>query len=102
MRSALVASRNVPAIQAFQQVSAEVGVDKIGEFVNNVGIDYGKDLFESYAIGGGITVDPLTMSAAYATFGRGGYYIEPYAYTKIVYLETGESINNRVEKTRYE
>ena len=100
MRSALVASRNVPAIQAFQQVSAEVGVDKIGEFVNNVGIDYGKDLFESYAIGGGITVDPLTMSAAYATFGRGGYYIEPYAYTKIVYLETGESINNRVEKKR--
>lgn len=100
MRSALVGSRNVPAVQAFQQVKNEVGEDKIAEFVHNLGIDYGDNLYESYAIGGGVYVDPLTMSAAYATFGRGGYYIEPYSFTKIVYLETEDVYTHRVEKKR--
>lgn len=100
MRSALVGSRNVPAVQAFQQVKNEVGEEKIAEFVHNLGIDYGDTLYESYAIGGGVYVDPLTMSAAYATFGRGGYYIEPYSFTKIVYLETEEVYTHRVVKTK--
>lgn len=100
MRSALVGSRNVPAVQAFQQVVQKVGIDKIGEFVHSLGIDYGDTIYESYAIGGGIYSDPLTMSAAYAAFGRGGYYIEPYSFTKITYLETGETYNHKVEKTR--
>ena len=30
-------------------------------------------------------VSPLDMAAAYGTFARGGYYIEPYTFTKIVY-----------------
>lgn len=100
MRAALVGSRNVPAVQAFQQVKQEVGEDKIAEFVHNLGIDYGDTLYESYAIGGGVYVDPLTMSAAYATFGRGGYYIEPYSFTKIIYLETEDVYTHRVEKKR--
>lgn len=100
MRSALVASRNIPAVQAYQQVAAKVGVDKIGEFVHSLGIDYGDTLYESYAIGGGIYSDPVTMSAAYAAFGRGGYYIEPYTFTKIVYLETGKPYTHQVERTR--
>jgi len=84
MRAALVDSRNVTAVQAYQQVVNEVGEDKISDFVHNLGINYGDRLYESYAIGGGIEVDPLTMSAAYAAFGRGGYYIKPYSFTKIV------------------
>lgn len=100
MRAALVASRNVPAVQAFQQVSQEVGKDKIAEFAHSLGINYGKDLFESAAIGGFDGVDPLTMSAAYATFGRGGYYIQPYSFTKIVYLEDDKVTPHKVERVR--
>lgn len=100
MRSALVQSLNVPAVQAFQQVAKEAGKDKIAEFVHNLGINYGDDLYESYAIGGGFGTDPLSMSAAYAAFGRGGYYIEPYAFTKIRYLENDYEYPHKVEKTR--
>lgn len=100
MRYALMDSRNVPAVQAFQQVANEVGMDKIGDFAHSLGIDYGDTLYESYAIGGGIYTDPLTMSAAYSAFGRGGYYIEPYAFTKVVYLETDEEWNHPVERTK--
>lgn len=100
MRAALVDSRNVTAVQAYQQVAKEVGADKIADFVHSLGIDYGDQLFESYAIGGGVYTDPLTMSAAYAAFGRGGYYIEPYAFTKVVYLENDKTYNHSVEKTR--
>ncbi len=100
MRSALVQSRNVPALQAFQQVVKEVGADKIADFAHSLGIDYGKDLFESMALGGIECADPLTMSAAYAAFGRGGVYIAPYSFTKIVYLENDEVYNHSVERNR--
>ena len=100
MRRALVNSRNVPAIQAFQQVENEVGLDKIADFAHSLGIDYGDSLYESAGLGGFDGTNPLSMSAAYAAFGRGGIYIEPYAYTKIVYIETEETINRPVEQSR--
>lgn len=96
MRDALVDSRNIPALQAFQQVDK----DKIKEFVHNLGIDYGKELYEASSIGGQEGVNPLQMSAAYAAFGRGGYYIEPYSFTKIVYLENEKEYNYKYTKTR--
>lgn len=106
MRQALSESRNIPAVQAFQAVDK----NKISEFVHNLGIDYCKydkngnaydcNLYESYAIGGGIDVSPVDMAAAYGAFARGGYYIEPYAYTKIIYKETDEVVENRKEKVQ--
>lgn len=93
MRSALYKSRNIPAVQAFQQVDKE----KIAEFVHNLGIDYGDELYEAYAIGGIDGITPLDLSAAYAAFGRGGYYIEPHSFTKITYNDTGE-----VQEFKYE
>ena len=104
MRQALARSRNIPAVQAFQAVDKE----KISEFVHNLGIDYYQydtngnvkdtNLYESYAIGGGIDLSPLEMAAAYSTFGRQGYYIEPYSYTKIVFKETDEVYEHKYEK----
>lgn len=104
MRQALVQSRNIPALQAFQAVDK----NKIAEFVNNCGIDYYKydskgnvtdeNLYESYAIGGGMEVSPLDMAAAYGTFARGGTYIEPYSFTKIIYEETDEVYERKPEK----
>lgn len=106
MRTALVESRNVPAVQAFQAVSKT----KISEFVNNVGIDYcdyDKDgnpidcnLYESYAIGGGLELSPEDMAAAYGTFARNGYYIEPYSYTKVIFRETDEVYEHKYEKVQ--
>lgn len=102
MRYALQDSRNVPAVQAFQQVVDKVGLDKIEDFAHGLGIDYGDTLYESAAIGGVECADPLSMSAAYATFGRGGYYIEPYSFTKIVYLDDDatEPYVHKVERVK--
>ena len=99
MRTALIESRNIPALLAFQQVYAE-NPDYISDFVHSLGIDYGSDLFESASIGGFEGISPIEMSAAYATFGRGGYYIEPYSYTKAVITETGEVFEYKYEKER--
>lgn len=100
MRRALVNSRNIPAIQAMQQVAAEVGMDQIAEFASSLGIDYGDELYESAGLGGSGGSNPLSMSAAYAAFGRGGIYIEPYTFTRIVYTETEEEYTHPVERTR--
>ena len=96
MRQALIQSRNIPAVQAFQAVDK----NKIAEFSHACGINYGDTLYESYAIGGGMTVSPLDMAAAYGTFARGGYYIEPYTYTKIILQETDEVIEHKPEKVQ--
>ena len=97
LSSVLIDSRNVPAVQAFQQVDKS----KISEFVHGLGIDYGDDLYESMAIGGMSNgISPIENSAAYSTFARGGYYIEPYSYSKIVYLENGKEEEYKYTKKK--
>ncbi len=89
MRYGLVDSRNVPALLAFKKVMQK---DKnlIPNYLKSVGIDYGNDLVESSAIGTSFVTNPMTLSAAYGVFARGGYYIKPYSYTKVTNLETGK------------
>ncbi len=99
MRDALVASRNIPALLAFQQV-AEVDLGYIEDFVHNLGIDYGANLYESASIGGFDGVSPIELSAAYAAFGRDGYYIEPYSVTKVVIIDTEETVEHKYTKER--
>lgn len=99
MRTALIESRNIPALKAFQAVYKE-NPDYIIDFVHSLGIDYGADLYESASIGGFEGISPIQMSAAYAAFGRGGYYIEPYSYTKLEIIETGEIIEYKSEKEK--
>ena len=99
MRSALVNSRNIPALLTFQKVYKE-NPDYIINFVHSLGIDYGKDLFEAAAIGGFDGVSPLEMSAAYAAFGRDGYYIKPYGLTKVEVLELGKTYDYKYEKVQ--
>lgn len=100
LKDALSQSRNTTALQAFHQVDK----GQIKEFLNRLGIDednYGDDLFESYSIGGlpkGLS--PIESAAAYSTFARKGYYIEPYSYKKITNTETEETIEYKYEMVR--
>lgn len=99
MRFALKDSRNIPALRVFKEVY-KLNPDIIKDFVHSVGIDYGNDLFEASAIGGFDGVSPLQLSAAYASFGRGGYYIKPYGYTKVINNTTGKEYTNSYNKTQ--
>lgn len=87
---ALAQSRNIPALQAFQATTQKQKY----EFITNLGITpelHNGQILESSAIGALTGISPLKLSAAYGTFARGGYYIEPYSFTKIVYNDTGET-----------
>ena len=90
LRQALATSRNIPALKAFQQVDNK----KIIEFVTNLGIkpeiSNGR-IHEAHSLGAFTGVSPLQMAAAYAAFGNGGYYNEPYSVTRVVDRTTGES-----------
>lgn len=100
MRYALEDSRNIPALLAFKKVAA-LDQTLIENFVHSVGIDYGDTLYESASIGGlPKGVSPLELAAAYATFGRGGYYIEPYSYTRVVNTETNEDKTSSYTKQK--
>ena len=96
MRVALMQSRNIPAVQAFQLVDP----NNISRFVRSMGIDYGPYLFESAALGGFDGMSPLQMAAAYATFATGGYYIEPHSFTKITYRSDGSVFEVKPRKER--
>ncbi|GGB54591.1 hypothetical protein GCM10011409_35250 [Lentibacillus populi] len=80
MRRALEWSRNIPALKAFQAV----GKDQAQEFASGLGINI-DSIYESAAIGGFDGVSPLQMAGAYAAFGNGGTYHEPFTVKKIVF-----------------
>ena len=99
MRSALINSRNIPALRAFKEVNKETK-NYIEDFAHKLGINYGNELFESMAIGGFDGVNPLQMSAAYAAFGREGNYIKPYIFTKVIRKDNGKTIEYKYEKEK--
>ncbi len=90
LREALVDSRNIPALRVFQKVRNK-NKNLIPDFVQSIGIKLNENgVLEADAIGSNTEVTPLQLSAAYAVFGRGGYYIEPYSFTKVTDVETGK------------
>lgn len=96
---ALAKSRNIPALQAFQATSQQQKYD----FVTKLGITpelSNGEIMESASIGAFTGVSPLELSAAYGAFARGGYYIEPYTFTKIVYNDTNETYTYTPKKTK--
>ena len=94
IRKALVGSRNIPALKAFQANSRS----NILEFVKNLGLSPEEGLHEAHAIGGYTGESPLSMAAAYSAFANGGYYTSPYSYTKIVYTADEKEVENKHEK----
>jgi penicillin-binding protein 1A len=102
LRVALGRSRNIPALKAFQQVD---NADVL-EFVTGLGlspeIENGK-IHEAHSLGGYNGESPLSMATAYASYGNGGYYVEPHSFTKIIFKDIDEvfelkPIKNRVMK----
>lgn len=81
IREALQWSYNIPAIKAFM----EVGGEEAQAFAEKLGISI-KETYPAYAIGGFANgISPLQLSGAYAAFGSGGTYHEPYSVDKVVY-----------------
>lgn len=98
LRTALAQSRNIPALKAFKQNKNS----NILKFVQSVGLHPEVTdgiIHEAHSIGGYTGENPRSMAAAYAAFGNGGYYIEPYSYTKIVMNDTNETIETKPQKT---
>ena len=86
MRAALTYSRNIPALKAFKSNSKA----NIIKFVTSLGLSpeiENGNLHEAHAIGGYNGESPLSLAAAYAAFGAGGYYSKPYTFTKIEYAD---------------
>ena len=97
MRDCLKNSVNTCALQAFRLTSN----DEKYEFATNLGIEFESTyLPDSYAIGTFNAITPVILAGAYAAFGNGGYYTEPYSFTKIVYRETEEVYEQDIERKR--
>ncbi len=99
LREALGLSRNIPALKAFQNISN----NKIYNYVTSLGITpemEGGMVHEAHSLGAFNGTSPLEMAAAYAAFSNGGYYIEPYSVTKIVYLDTNITKEYKPTKTK--
>lgn len=98
MKDCLRKSINTCALQAFNMTSNDQKI----EFAANLGIDLSSvgTLPQSYSIGAFNGVSPVQLAAAYAAFGNGGYYTEPYSFTKLVYRETEEEYVQDISKKR--
>ena len=113
VKSALATSRNIPALYTFQQTNNEQKL----QFATSLGwrpetdikgenlsaknpSDIKGRVLETCSIGGFEGVSPVEAASAYAAFARGGTYIEPYTFTKIVYSDTGEEFEFKPKKTQ--
>ncbi len=99
LKTALAASRNIPALKAFQNLDNS----KILKFVTSLGIKPEVSngyLHEAHAIGAFNGANPLSMAAAYAAFDNGGFYNEPYSVSKLIVRSTGEEIEHKGEPVR--
>ena len=100
LRRALSASRNIPALKAFQQVDNS----KIKKFVTSLGIkpeiDANGRLHEAHAIGAFTGVNPVQMAGAYAAFSNGGYYNEPFTVKSFTYRTGQKTVEHKAKKTR--
>lgn len=98
IKTALGLSRNIPALQAFQAVSQK----QINEFVTGIGLtpqyEDGNFISEAHSIGGYNGTNPVQLAGAYATFARGGIYIEPHSVTKVEFVKTDEVYTVTPEK----
>ncbi len=99
LRSALVGSRNIPALKAFQQTDNK----KIVDFVTTVGITpeiSNGSIHEAHAIGAFTGSNPLAMAGAYQVFSNGGYYYEPYSVNKIIFRDDNKTIEYSSPKVK--
>ena len=100
IKKALAQSRNIPALFAFQQTTHEQKLT----FAENLGwtveTDGNGHVLESCSIGGFDGVTVLESAAAYATFARGGTYIEPYSFTSLEYTDSGDILEVKPKKVQ--
>ena len=99
LRKALSASRNIPALKAFQKTDNR----KIIDFVTSIGITpeiSNGSIHEAHAIGAFTGSNPLSMAGAYQIFSNGGYYYEPYSVNKIIFREDNKTIEYSSPKVR--
>jgi len=75
----------------FVQLATDVGLEKVVQTAEDLGITTPVDPYPSTAIGGlGSGVSPLDMASAYSTFAGGGIHREPYSIESIDRNSYGE------------
>ncbi|MBQ6376379.1 MAG: PBP1A family penicillin-binding protein [Lachnospiraceae bacterium] len=94
VRSAIVHSNNIVALKVFQNA----GMDTVWTQLQRFGISTltDADKVEALALGGtsgGVT--NLELTAAYSAIARGGEYLEPVYYTKVLDREGNVLLENR-------
>ena len=94
VRSAIVHSNNIVALKVFQ----DAGMDNVWMQLQKFGISTltDADKVEALALGGtsgGVT--NLELTAAYSAIARGGEYLEPVYYTKVLDREGNVLLENR-------
>lgn len=88
IRQALNMSWNIPAGKGLEILLNQVGETRMIEWLESIGLDRSGlpasgNLYHSAAIGTG-EWSPLQMAAAYAAFGNGGIYNQPFFIDRII------------------
>ena len=96
LRTALVESRNIPALKAFQAIDSQTRVEWIQSLGLHPELEDGI-IHEAHSTGGYNGESPLTLAGAYNAFATKGYYIEPYSITKIEYNDGSEPYEYKYE-----
>jgi penicillin-binding protein 1A len=76
----------------FVQLALDLGLQKVVEMANELGVDTEIDAYPATAIGGlRVGVTPLEMASAYSTFANSGTHMEPYLVQKVTKEDRGKN-----------
>ena len=75
----------------FVQLALDLGLQRVVEMANELGVDTEIDAYPATAIGGlRVGVTPLEMASAYSTFANAGTHMEPYLVQKVTTDDKGK------------
>ncbi len=77
----------------FIQLALDLGLQRVVEMANELGVESEIDAYPSTAIGGlRVGVTPLEMASAYSTFANSGTHMEPYLVERVSREQNGEEV----------
>lgn len=86
-------SYNTPAMQSLEAVVDKIGVTRLVEILNSMGLGIVPSEFDlGYGIGGSnFAISPTQLAGAYQIFSNGGNYIQPHTVVKVEYMDGSET-----------
>lgn len=102
IKSAFGNSMNIPAYQYLERTVGTIGISRVVDYINSLGISTTSRLFDlGFAFGGSnFVASPMQLNAAYGAIFNDGQYIQPHTVSRIEFRDGSDPLVPQYASTR--